>query len=82
MSIAAPGARIIIVAPTKQAGRDRAEALRITPAAIVTPRSPNAAYGVSADKLYICEGVVETERLMAGVVPCMATSRDGQIIRA
>lgn len=65
MSLDAPGARIIIVAPTKQAGRDRAAAL-----------------GITADKVYIDRGVVETEQLMAEVVPCMATSRDGEIIRA
>lgn len=82
MSIDAPGARIIIVAATKQAGLDRARALGIAPVAIVTPRSPHAAYGITADKVYIDEGVVETEPLMAAVVPCMATSRDGEIIRA
>lgn len=82
MSLDAPDARIIIVAPTKQAGRDRAAALGITPTAIVTPRSPHAAHGITADKVYIDRGVVETEQLMAAVVPCMATSRDGEIIRA
>ncbi len=75
MSVDAPGARIIIVATTKQAGRDRATALGIAPVAIVTPRSMHAAYGITADKVYIDEGVAETERLMAVVVPCMATSR-------
>lgn len=82
MSIDAPGARIVIVSLTKQAGRDRAAALGITSTAIVTPRSPHAARGFIADKVYVDRGVVETEQLMAGVVPCMATSRDGEIIRA
>ena len=44
-----PSHRIILLAPTKEAGQDEADRLGITPIAILTPRSPHAARGMTAD---------------------------------
>lgn len=71
-----PRRRIIVLAPTKQAGQEHAESLGIEPVAIVTPRSPRASYGLIADE------IVEAPDLTAEVVadlmmhagPSLATS--------
>lgn len=44
-----PSQRIILLAPTKEAGQEEADRLGIAPVAIVTPRSPHAARGMTAD---------------------------------
>ena len=72
-----PNRRIIMVAVSKAAGAERAAALGIEPVAIVTPRSPHAAYGVTADEIVYDETVTPEMRaeLDPHVVPCTATSR-------
>lgn len=57
-----PKRRIIVLAPTKQAGQQHAESLGIEPVAVVTPRSPHASYGIIADE------IVEAPELTAEVV--------------
>ena len=57
-----PKRRIIVLAPTKAAGREHAESLGIEPVAIVTPRSPHASYGIIADE------IVEAPDLTADMV--------------
>ena len=57
-----PTPRIIVLAPTKDAGRAHAESLGFEPVAIVTPRSPHASYGI------IAEEIVEAPDLTADVV--------------
>ena len=72
-----PNRRIIMVAASKAAGAERAAALGIDPVAIVTPRSPHAAYGVTADEIVYDETVTAEMRaeLDPHVIPCTATSR-------
>lgn len=69
--------RIIMVAPTKRAGTEAAEARGIAPVAIVTPRSKYAAYGITADDIAYADGVTDEMRadLDRHVIPCTATSR-------
>lgn len=57
-----PQRRIILLAPTKQEGREYAESLGIEPVAIVTPRSPHASVGMIADE------IIEAPDLPAEVV--------------
>lgn len=71
-----PGRRIIVLAPTKQAGQEYAESLSIEPVAIVTPRSPYGARGMVADEIIEAEGLTAEERdaLAVEVAPALATS--------
>lgn len=72
-----PNRRIIVLAPTKQAGQDHADALSIEPVAIVTPRSLYGARGLIADEIVEAEGLTAEERdaLTIEVAPALATSR-------
>lgn len=72
-----PNSRIIVLAPTKQAGQEHAVALSITPVAIVTPRSPYGSRGMVADQIVEADGLSAEERdaLMIEVAPALATSR-------
>lgn len=72
----APERRVIVMAPTKQAGRQHAELVGIEPVAIVTPRSPHAARGLVADEVVEAEGLTAEGRdaLMIEVAPGLATS--------
>lgn len=75
-----PDRRIVVLAPTKQAGREHADALSIDPIAIVTPRSPYGARGSAADEIVEAEGLTAEERdaLMIEVAPTLATSQAGE----
>lgn len=77
IDVAPEGAsRIILLAPTKQAGQEYAESLSIEPVAIVTPRSPRASYGLTADEIVeapdLTPDVVADLMMHAG--PSLATS--------
>lgn len=68
--------RIIVIAPTKQLGQEHAEALGIEPVAIVTPRSPEAARGITADEV-IAEPTLDAgvlDVLMAQTLPSLTTT--------
>ena len=71
-----PTRRIIVLAPTKLAGQEHADALSIDPVAIVTPRSPYGARGMVADEIVEADGLSPEERdaLMIEVAPALATS--------
>ncbi len=49
--------------------------------AFTTPRS-HGARGLALDTIYLDTGVEATPEMLADLVPCLATSRDGEIIRA
>jgi hypothetical protein len=69
--------RIVIVARTKVLGAELAEARRITPVAIVTPRTPQAAYGISADDIVWADDLTTEARadLEPHVLPLTAAAR-------
>ncbi|WP_156145883.1 hypothetical protein [Microbacterium sp. MEJ108Y] len=71
-----PTRRIIVLAPTKQAGQEHAESLGIEPVAIVTPRSPHASYGMVADEIAEAPGlsVDVVGELMQHAGPSLATT--------
>lgn len=71
-----PALRIIIVAKTKTAGTSMAAASGIEPAAIVTPRAPHAARGLTADDIIWANNLTHEERttLEPEVLPALATS--------
>jgi hypothetical protein len=71
-----PNRRIIVLAPTKHAGQEHADALSINPVAIVTPRSPYGARGMIADEIVEADGLSPEERdaLMIEVAPTLANS--------
>lgn len=69
--------RIVIVARTKVLGAELAEARKIDPVAIVTPRTPQAAYGISADDIVWADDLTAEERaeLEPRVLPVLATTQ-------
>jgi hypothetical protein len=71
-----PNQRIIILAPTKALGSEHATALGIEPVAIVTPRSPHAAHGMTADNIIEADGLTADERqaLMGHASPALVMS--------
>ena len=71
-----PHRRIIVLAPTKQAGQEYAESLSIEPVAIVTPRSPRASYGLAADEIVEAPDLTTdvVAELMMHAGPSLATS--------
>lgn len=71
-----PSRRIIVLAPTKRAGQEHAEALSLDPVAIATPRSPYGARGLVADGIVEADGLTAEERdaLTLEVAPALATS--------
>lgn len=71
-----PALRIIIVAKTKTAGTSMAATRGIEPAAIVTPRAPYAARGLTADDIIWADDLTHEERaaLEPEVLPALATS--------
>ena len=73
-----PARRFIVLAPTKQAGAEYAEAHGIDPVAILTPRSPYGARGMIADEIIEADGLTATEHadLMAEATPALATTRE------
>lgn len=72
-----PRQRIIVLAPTKEAGYDHAHALGIEPVAVVTPRSPGAARGFTADGIIEHDELTPEQRaeLMPHVTPALATTQ-------
>ena len=71
-----PDRGFIVLAPTKQAGAEHAEAHGIDPVAIVTPRSIHGARGLVADEIIEAPGLSAEERaaLMAETLPALVTS--------
>lgn len=71
------GRRIVVVARTKVLGAELAEARKITPVAIVTPRTPQAAYGISADDIVWADDLSTEERasLEPQLLPTLAMTR-------
>lgn len=71
-----PERRVIVLAPTKQAGQRYAESLGIEPAAIVTPRSPHASRGIMADEIVEAPGLIAevVAGLMTDAAPSLATT--------
>lgn len=74
-----PNARIILLAPTKALGEEHAVALGLNPVAIVTPRSPHAANGMTADHIIEADGLTSDEReaLLVHAGPALATTERG-----
>ncbi|GGH34145.1 hypothetical protein [Microbacterium album] len=72
-----PRRRIIVLAPTKQAGNDEARAAGIEPVAVVTPRSLHAARGITADELWDAPSLTPEDRetLLPHVLPSIATHK-------
>lgn len=71
------GRRIIVVARTKALGAQLAEDRNIDPVAIVTPRSYQAAYGVTADDIVWADHLTHEERadIEPHVLPATATAQ-------
>jgi hypothetical protein len=73
--------RIVVVARTKAAGAALAEDRKLTPVAIVTPRSPDAARSLTADEIIWADDLTHEERaaLEPVVLPSLATpAADGK----
>lgn len=72
-----PNRRIIFLAATKQAGYDEARALGIEPVAVMTPRSLDAARGITADAIEVAADltVAMRDELMPHALPSLATSK-------
>lgn len=75
-----PNQRIILLAPTKEAGQEEADRLGITPVAIVTPRSPHAARGMTADLIVETADLTAEQRAMLHqeAAPALLTASRGQ----
>lgn len=69
-----PTARIIVVAHSKAAGAELAEAQGFTPVAVVTPRSLHAARGIPADSVVWADDITDEQR--ATLNPHVAPSLD------
>jgi uncharacterized protein YegP (UPF0339 family) len=69
----APEWRIVLLARTKQEGLDEAAQRGFTPAAIVTPRSLDAARGMTADEIIVSSALTDEERdtLMPHAMPAV-----------
>lgn len=70
--------RVIVMAATKASGLMEAKNLDIDPVAIVTPRSPDAARGIVADRIMEASSLTPEmrEKLIDGVTPSIVTTRD------
>lgn len=69
-----PTARIIVVAHSKAAGAELAEAQGFTPVAVVTPRSLHAARGIPADSVVWADDITDEQRVT--LTPHVAPSLD------
>lgn len=69
--------RVIVIAGDKRSGYQEARNLDIKPVAVVTPRSPHAAHGITADRIMEATSLTieQRERLLPDVLPALATSR-------
>lgn len=72
-----PARRIIMVAATKAAGSDEARERGFEPIAVVTPRSPHAAYGLVADDIVWSDALTADDRatLEPHVLPAIALTK-------
>lgn len=72
-----PARRIIVVAQTKTAGAEEARERGFDPIAVVTPRSPHAAYGLVADDVMWSDALTDGDRaeLEPHVLPSLATTQ-------
>lgn len=73
---AAPQERVIFLAATKAEGNDEARALGFEPVAVVTPRSLDAARGITADRIEASAALSpeQREELMSHATPSVATA--------
>ncbi|WP_030147693.1 MULTISPECIES: hypothetical protein [Mycetocola] len=71
--VAEPARRVIVLAPNKTEGYDEARALGIEPVAVVTPRSPHGARGLTADRILETSNLTPElrEALMRDVSPAL-----------
>lgn len=71
--------RVVVLAGDKRSGYMEARALGIEPVAVVTPRSPRSARGMTADRIMEASSITpeQRDRLMPQVLPCVATSAYG-----
>lgn len=69
--------RVIVIAATKRDGVAEAKNLGIVPVAVVTPRSPEVAQGVVADRIMEASSLTPEmrEALVPGVLPSIVTTR-------
>lgn len=67
--------RFIVLAGDKRSGQTEAENVEINVVAIVTPRSPNAAQGLTADRIFEATSLTHQDReiLLPRVLPALAT---------
>ena len=74
-----PTLRIIVIAADKASGYMEARNLGIEPVAVVTPRSPESAHGMVADRIMDATSLTPEQReaLMPHVLPCIATHSNG-----
>lgn len=72
-----PARLIIMAAATKAAGNDEARERGFEPIAVVTPRSPHAAYGLVADDIVWSDALTADDRaeLEPHVLPALATTK-------
>ncbi|RZT59330.1 hypothetical protein EV140_1935 [Microcella alkaliphila] len=75
-----PPTRVIVIAPTKEAGQDAVSNMTdaVEVVAIVTPRSPHAARGTLADEIIEVEGLTDEqlEALRDEAAPALATTQE------
>ena len=71
-----PTARIVVVAHSKAAGAELAEAQGFTPVAVVTPRSLHAARGITADSVVWADDITDEQRatMAEHVAPSLSTT--------
>lgn len=71
-----PHRRIIVLAPTKAEAYEEARALNIKPVAVITPRSIDAARGLTADEIMHTTSLTPEMRdeLLPHATPSLATS--------
>jgi hypothetical protein len=76
-----PRRRVIILAPTKQAGHEEARTLGIDPVAVITPRSIDAARGLGADDIIASASLSHDQRdeLLTHALPSIATTPDATV---
>ena len=71
-----PNRRIIVLAATKAEGYEEARAVGIDPVAVITPRSLDAARGITADALMDASSLTPEvrEALLPHAMPSLATT--------
>lgn len=76
--------RVIVIAQTKRAGADVAQALGVEPVAIVTPRTQAAAAGIVADQIVEAPGLTHDARALLRplVEACLQAARGIDMVAA